>query len=378
MAPKGRAQRAAERRPWQLGTAQLPGRSRPTSSPMERGPFARAPSTIRAYCLKRRERLPCLQSHPVPWPESRNLTTSMPGEPEFGVKESVAASSWQRERDGWGDRCGRRGRIVEPAARDVDIPYTNRNTETEGGQMVGSSAPTVVDEAAERIALLPARRLGSMLWTRRKEAHVEALCAARAAGIEITALDDIESGRTRPAARVLAALLKCYGVTSAEFAPPRAQLVTTASDATTDEILRGYVDAVRKWRKSGRKAKLNFRANDLLALGKALGTDPDEIEQRLIAITGCSPAEARRLRKWLLAALATVPMAAVLIGGVAPTAAAATPSSANAASATTVLQGTVRPGSLSLKVADPKLGAARADGSIPLTVSYEITDARGS
>jgi transcriptional regulator with XRE-family HTH domain len=244
--------------------------------------------------------------------------------------------------------------------------------------MVGSSAPTVVDEAAERIALLPARRLGSMLWTRRKEAHVEALCAARAAGIEITALDDIESGRTRPAARVLAALLKCYGVTSAEFAPPRAQLVTTASDATTDEILRGYVDAVRKWRKSGRKAKLNFRANDLLALGKALGTDPDEIEQRLIAITGCSPAEARRLRKWLLAALATVPMAAVLIGGVAPTAAAATPSSANAASATTVLQGTVRPGSLSLKVADPKLGAARADGSIPLTVSYLISDARGS
>ena len=40
-------------------------------------------STIRACCLKRRERLPCLPSHPVPWPESRNLTTSMPREPVF-------------------------------------------------------------------------------------------------------------------------------------------------------------------------------------------------------------------------------------------------------------------------------------------------------
>jgi transcriptional regulator with XRE-family HTH domain len=248
--------------------------------------------------------------------------------------------------------------------------------------MVGSSPPTVVDEAAETLALLHPRRLGSLLWTRRKEAHIGALPAARAAGIEITALDDIESGRTPPDATVLTALLKCYGVTPAEFVPPRVPLVTTTSDAASDEILRGFVDAVRKWRKSGRKGKLNFRENDLLALGQALGTDPDEIERRLIAMTGCSPAEAGLLRKRFLAALVTIPVAAALLGGVVPTAAAATrtssPSSANAASATTVLQGTLRPGSLSLKVADPKLGAVRADGSMPLTVSYVITDARGS
>jgi transcriptional regulator with XRE-family HTH domain len=244
--------------------------------------------------------------------------------------------------------------------------------------MVGSSPPTVVDEAAEVIALLPARRLGSLLWTRRKEAHVEALPAARAAGIEITALEDIESGRTPPDATVLAAMLKCYGVAPAEFVPPRAQLVTTTSDAASDEVLRGFVEAVRKWRKAGRKDKLNFRENDLLALGKVLGTDPDEIERRLIAITGCSPGEARQLRKWFLAALVTIPVAAGLIGGVFPSAAAAASSSASAASATTVLQGTLRPGSLSLKVTDPQLGAVRADGSAPLTVSYVITDARGS
>ena len=51
--------------------------------PMERGSCARAPCTLRAYCFKRRERLPCLPTHPVPWPEARNLTTSMPREPQI-------------------------------------------------------------------------------------------------------------------------------------------------------------------------------------------------------------------------------------------------------------------------------------------------------
>jgi transcriptional regulator with XRE-family HTH domain len=229
------------------------------------------------------------------------------------------------------------------------------------------------------MALLPARRLGSMLRIARKEARVEVAPAARAAGIQITALEDIESGRTPLDAAVLAAMLKRYGVTPAEFVPPRwPPLVTTTSEATHDEILRGYVDAVRKWRRSGRKDKLNFRADDVLALVKALGTDPDEIERRLAAMTGCRPAEARLLRKWFLAALVTIPVASGLIGGVFPTAAAAAPSSAGAASGRSVVHGILRPGSLSLSVADPKLGAVLSDGSIPLTVSYVITDARGS
>lgn len=244
--------------------------------------------------------------------------------------------------------------------------------------MVRSSPPTAVDEAAAVIALLPAHRLGSMLRTQRKDARVNAVAAGRAAGIEISTLKHIESGRTTPDATVLAALLNCYHVTAAEFVPPRAPLATTTSDATSDEVLRGYVDAVRKWRESGRKDKLNFRANDLLTLGQALSTDPDEIERRLTAITGCSPAEARLLRKWLLAAMVTIPVASGVIGGVFPNAAAAAPSSARSGSATAIVQGTLRPGPLTLKVADPEFGAVRADGSVPLTVRYVITDARGS
>lgn len=244
--------------------------------------------------------------------------------------------------------------------------------------MVRSSPPTAVDEAAAVIALLPAHRLGSMLLMQRKDARVTAKDAARVTGIETSTLEDIESGRTPPDATVLAALLHCYHVTAAEFVPPRTPLETTTSKATSEEVLRGYVDAVRSWRNSGRKDRLNFRANDLLALSQTLGTDPDEIERRLTALTGCSPAEARLLRKWFLAALVTVPMASGVIGGVFPSAAAAAPSLPRTASATTIAQGALTPGALTLNVADPELGAARADGSVPLTVRYVITDARGS
>lgn len=232
------------------------------------------------------------------------------------------------------------------------------------------------------MALLPARRLGSLLWNCRKGATVEAPRAAHAAGIETTALDDIESGRTPPEAAILAALLRCYGVTSAQFVPVRVPLAATRSDATSDEVVRDYLDTVRKWRKSGRKNKLNFRENDVLALARVLGTDPEEIERRLIAIIGCSGVEARRLRKRFLEALVTIPLASGLIGGVVPTAAAATrtssPSFASGASATTVLQGTVKSGALSLNVSAPQLGAVRTDGSVPLTEGYVVTDARGS
>jgi hypothetical protein len=223
--------------------------------------------------------------------------------------------------------------------------------------MAGSSSLPAADSAAAAIDLLSAHRLGSLLRARRAAAHAAAPIAAWAAGIETNTLADIEAGRMPPTAAVLVDLLKCYGVAPAEFVPPRAPLVTTGFDASGDETLRGHVDAVRKWRKAGRKEKLNFRTDDIVALSETLGTDPDAIERRLIAI-GCSPAEARLLRKWFLAALVTIPLAAGLMGTIAPSAAATTrapsPVSAGASTAATPAQGTVRPGSLTLSVATPK------------------------
>jgi transcriptional regulator with XRE-family HTH domain len=189
--------------------------------------------------------------------------------------------------------------------------------------MHGSSPVTHEDEASAAITLLPPERLAVLLRARRDEAGVGVRSAARAAGIKIGALKDIEAGRRPAEIGVLAALLRCYRVPLGEFVPPRRPLVLTDPDGTPEEILRGYVDLVHKWRSATRKEKLNFRREDVLTLGKLLGTDPDEIERRLIAITGCSRAEARLLRKWFLAALITMPLAYGVLGGAIPAAAAA-------------------------------------------------------
>lgn len=258
---------------------------------------------------------------------------------------------------------------------------TQSRTETEPKteRTADFSPRAVADHATQTTAGVPARRLGSLLRSHRKAAHIAARRAARAAAIKPAALNDIEYGRTRPDGAVLAALLSCYGITLAEFLPPRAPIVVTSSAATSDEVLRDHIAAVRRWRNSARKEQPSFRHHDILALGKALGTDPDEIDRRLIALTGCSPAEAKALRKWLRAALITIPVAA---GAVTPVATAATPTSpqtpATTISATTALRGTVKPGSLDITVRAPKLGAVGTDGSIPATESYVITDARGS
>jgi beta-glucanase (GH16 family)/transcriptional regulator with XRE-family HTH domain len=182
---------------------------------------------------------------------------------------------------------------------------------------------TAEDEAACAIGLLAPARLGVLLRGRRRQAHVKVLVAAQAAGLEKTAFQEIEAGRSAPDVSVLAALLKCYRVPVGEFVPPRRPLVVPDPDATSDEILRSFVVAVRKWRDAGRREKLDFRLDDVSTLSMLLGTDPDAIERRLIALTGCSRAEARILRKWFLAALITIPLAATTAGGIVPVAASA-------------------------------------------------------
>jgi beta-glucanase (GH16 family)/transcriptional regulator with XRE-family HTH domain len=185
------------------------------------------------------------------------------------------------------------------------------------GKGIAGVAATAEDEALAALRVLPPARLGSLLRTRRKEAQLRNKAAAEGAGIEVSVLDEIESGQRLPDANVLAALLKRYGVAPSECLPRRKPLAVTQSGQTSDKVLRDFVDQVRKWRHAGRKEKLNLRQQDVVVLSRLLGSDPDEIERRLIALTGCNRAEARRLRKWVLAALITIPVAAPLAGGVA-------------------------------------------------------------
>ena len=151
-------------------------------------------------------------------------------------------------------------------------------------------AATAEDEALAALRMLPAARLGSLLNTRRKEAKLRKRTAAEVAGIEVSVLDEIESGQRLPDSHVLAALLARYGVGPTEFFPRRKPVeVTQSSHATNVEVLRDFVDQVRGWRQVRGKEKLNFRQQDVVVLSRLLGSDPDEIERRLIALTGCSP-----------------------------------------------------------------------------------------
>ena len=75
-----------------------------------------------------------------------------------------------------------------------------------------------------------------------------------------------------------------------------------------DEVLRRFVASVRRWR--GRDVRASqFRDDDLLVLAGSLGTDPAEIERRLMEWTGCDRATAKRLRRLLLVSLASLPIA---------------------------------------------------------------------
>jgi LPXTG-site transpeptidase (sortase) family protein len=89
---------------------------------------------------------------------------------------------------------------------------------------------------------------------------------------------------------------------------PRQPLDAESIWGTTDEeVLTRFVASVREWRTSGR-AQPRFRRDDLDALAELLGSDVAGIERRLISLTGCDRATARRLRRLLLVSL-VVPVA---------------------------------------------------------------------
>jgi beta-glucanase (GH16 family)/transcriptional regulator with XRE-family HTH domain len=192
----------------------------------------------------------------------------------------------------------------------------------QGGATAGIDV-AAEDDALAALRVLPPARLGSLLRARRKEARLRKKSAAELGPIDVSVLDEIESGHRLPDAAVLAALLKGYGVAPSECLPRRESLMVTQSAQTSTEVLRDFVKQVREWRRVGGKEKLDLRQQDVLTLSELLGSDPDEIERRLIAFTGCSPAEARRLRKWLIAALIALPIASPLLGGVTDVAQAA-------------------------------------------------------
>lgn len=87
-------------------------------------------------------------------------------------------------------------------------------------------------------------------------------------------------------------------------------------DGTDDEILRRYLDLVRKWRGAKLGSSPRLRQTDVAVLVSILGRDSAEIERRLIEATACSKWLATRGRRLLLASVggALISLAAGTIG----------------------------------------------------------------
>ncbi len=71
--------------------------------------------------------------------------------------------------------------------------------------------------------------------------------------------------------------------------------------STDEEVLRCFLDLVRRWRGVRPRTAMRLRQADVAVLVSILGTERAEIERRLVAATACTIRTARRCRRLLLA-----------------------------------------------------------------------------
>lgn len=120
-----------------------------------------------------------------------------------------------------------------------------------------------------------------------------------------------------------------------------------------EEVLRNFAASVRQWR--GRSATTpRFRRDDLIVLVGILGTDAEHIERRLVALTGCNRATAKRLRRLLLVSLAALPIASAVPAMSAPAEGTITTASAAEAAAPASPAITAAPATPSDSTAPPR------------------------
>jgi len=173
-----------------------------------------------------------------------------------------------------------------------------------------------LDEVELRIAAIHDKRLGQALSWQRHKAGAD---PAAVPGVDEGVLDDFESGRRRPDAAAVIAIMDVYGCSLDDLVPLRVPLVSADLSGQSDkEVLEHYLAAIRTWRNSGGR-QLQFRQDDLAVLVAILGTDPDEIVRRLVELTGCSRKTAKRFRRMFLSGVAVASMTTLSLSGLTDT-----------------------------------------------------------
>jgi LPXTG-site transpeptidase (sortase) family protein len=181
--------------------------------------------------------------------------------------------------------------------------------------MDGMAHPELVGLRLEGV---PAARIGPALRARRTAELVSQGQAAAACRMSVRELDQIEAGTRTASPSTVASLLALYRCTVDELLPQRRLLDPELLAGLPDrQVLQHYVALIRQWRGVSSAKRMLFRSDDLVTLVGILGTDADEIERRLIAITGCTTATARRFRRLLVMSLA-LPLAALSAAAIVP------------------------------------------------------------
>jgi transcriptional regulator with XRE-family HTH domain len=181
---------------------------------------------------------------------------------------------------------------------------------------MGDVVAVLLDDA------MPAQRLGELLRAARKRRGWKRKQAAVAVGITSAQLRIYERGEVPVPTEMCARLIDCYGDDLTQHVPLRTPF--DASDLPSDsrrELLTSYARLVQRLRNAKPGEPLSLRADDLAALASVLDNDPETVEEALIAILGCSRAEARTfhrelLRRKVVLSVAGLAASAVAVAGV--------------------------------------------------------------
>jgi len=206
---------------------------------------------------------------------------------------------------------------------------------------------SAASEAAEGVVALllddlAPPRLGTLLRGARKQHGMSRRDAAERVGTTASELRRYERGEVPVPASIIAGLAECYGadltdqlaarvpvrVGRDELMVGREHAGVDASDG--DAVLETYARLVARVRHAQPGEPIALRADDLVALSSALGSDAQEIEARIVDLLGCTPREARSLHAEMLRRKLVVPVAGLVAGlavvtGVGVAAAAAAP-----------------------------------------------------
>ncbi len=185
---------------------------------------------------------------------------------------------------------------------------------------------------ANQTALVPPRRLGSLLRQARMSSGTDLDALASTSKFGPVELEDIEEGRRQLDEQQLADVLTVYGIENTGLLPERSQLIidldqgriaVDRSDIVvgptpdTDAVLTRYLALVYRLRELPLGTPLNLRDIDLDVLSTALSIEPQTIGSRLEQLMlqrEVVRTDQRKLRRQLLVPLAGVIVAATAVG----------------------------------------------------------------